>query len=134
MNNISKLLHWENLFEERQIYSEKRCMPGPERNALRILRGLLKIFSNPGHLVFDHCLVTFSTAKAFILKEKHRKFIGCDADIDCVEKLFPSLLVTFARQVLNKDSAIEEGPKFEATARKYVRKMSASESSHDRDF
>lgn len=101
-------------------------MHAPKRKTLRILRGISRHISKPGHLFFDPCLGTGSTTEAGILEYKRRKFMGCNADSDCVQKMFPSLLVVFAQQVLNKDSYIEQGPEVEAAASKYLKKISTS--------
>lgn len=68
-------------------------------------------FSKAGALMMDLCVVTCSTARACTLLDQHRKFFGCDVDLDVLIATKPDLALTFAFQVLNPKSGISEAVK-----------------------
>lgn len=57
-------------------------------------------------MVLSPVLLTGATSKVCLMEPKHRKFTGCNADLDGLANMMPSLLFIFAEQVLDPDSGI----------------------------
>lgn len=57
--------------------SEKRPMLLPYQKTLAVMQRILRKFSKPEPMVVDPCMGTSSTAKAYFMESKHRKFMGC---------------------------------------------------------
>lgn len=54
----------------------------------------------------DTCAGTFSTLKACMSLEKHRRFVGTDLDENCILTCQDSIIECYAEQVLNQNSDI----------------------------
>jgi len=76
----------------------------PEQKSIELLKHLISKFSDPGDLVMDPCGGTFSCLHACMAMDRHRKFIGSDADPDCLLAVEDDLIREFALQVLNPES------------------------------
>lgn len=63
---------------------------------------------------------TFATAKASLLEPKHRKFIDCDVNSDCIAKMMPCLLHVFAEQVLHPELDVTESKKVQKASTLYL--------------
>lgn len=48
----------------------------------------------------------YSANEAFLPLPLHRKFLGCDLDLECATSSLPQLALIFPCQVMNKKSAI----------------------------
>lgn len=55
-------------------------------------------------MVVDCCARAFSVLTAWMLLPLHRRFIGCDLDLECVALRILQLALILARQVLNEDA------------------------------
>lgn len=71
-------------------------------------------------MALDQCLEIRATANAPLLLSKHRKFIGCNCDSDCVLVVRPALLRVFAEQVLSIELDILESGEVQAAAENYL--------------
>ena len=78
-------------------------------------------FTEPGDLVMDPCGGTFSTMHACIALDQHRRFIGSDADPNCVLSVEDHMLRVFASQLLNPNSDLTPPSEDYKTAAQTVR-------------
>lgn len=67
---------------------------------------LVAKFSKRVKLVVDRCVRTFSAGKSCMVFSIHQWLFGCEIDALCFEASLPSVVETFALQVLIKDSYI----------------------------
>lgn len=65
---------------------------------------LINKFTVPGDLVVDPCAGTFSTFKACIKFDKHRRFVGTDKDENAIVHSEDSVIELFAAQIQNQKS------------------------------
>ena len=86
--------------------SGKRPQLRPEQKSIQWMMELLEKFTLPGGCVLDFFSGTYSVAKACMSLKKHRKFIGGDADLNCFGYAEDSLVETYARQLLDRESDI----------------------------
>jgi len=93
--------------ERVKVISEGRStFLRPEQKNVALIRELVEQYSNPGDTVVDRFAGTFSTAKACLSVEKARRFVGCDADPNCVKLSRPGVLATYAKEALRADSGM----------------------------
>lgn len=78
----------------------------PGQKSVDTLRHVIQKLATPGSIILDPCFGTGSTAKAFLMEPKYRKFNECQADSNCVSMMKILLLQVFASQVSNEESDI----------------------------
>lgn len=71
-----------------------------DQKSLALMNYLVHKFLNPGPVVLDLFVGTLSTSKACVLVEKNHRFVGCDKDFRCLEKLLSGLEEEYASQLL----------------------------------
>ena len=78
----------------------------PEQKPVSLLKYLINKFTKPGDLVVDVCAGIFSTMRACMEMEKHRRFVGCDKDAMCARIVQDEMIRFFSEQVHNQFSDI----------------------------
>ena len=78
----------------------------PEQKSVSLLKYLINKFTKPGDLVVDVCAGTFSTMRACMEMNKHRRFVGCDKDETCSRLVQDEMICLFSKQVHNQLSDI----------------------------
>ena len=76
----------------------------PEQKPISLMKFLVNKFTKGGDLVVDTCAGTFSTLKACMEMDNHRRFIGTDMDENCAAMVEDSVIEMFATQLLNQKS------------------------------
>lgn len=89
---------------------------------------IFKTLSTSDAMDLDLCMSTGDTAKACLMEPEYCKFTGFDSDCACEEKMMPSLVETFARQILSKNSDIDENADVENAARLYLQNCTSARS------
>lgn len=70
-------------------------------------------------LVRDSLEGTLFPAKPFLLADKLHLFLGCEQDVDCLQKSTGSLMVIYATQVLNNSPGLTSSESMMEAARVY---------------
>ena len=104
--NVERLQPGEVLYRERGAGPGAPQMLRPEQKSTKMLRDVIRKFTQPGDLVMDLFSGTAATAKACLSLDEHRRFVGCDIDGDCVNASMDSVLDVFAAQAINPASDI----------------------------
>lgn len=111
MRNIPRLSPDEVVYLERPdpftALSGKKPMLRPEQKQIQLMMYLIEKFSEPGDFSMDPCAGTFPVAMACMLVKRHRRFIGGDVDPFFITYVKYSLIETYARHVLNRESNLE---------------------------
>lgn len=87
------------------------------------MKELLANFYKPGAPVMHYLSGTLATTKGSLSLNKHRRFIGCDINGNCLAADLPGLLLVFGIQVLDNDSDISFDYNVQDSARVYVTAM-----------
>lgn len=80
------------------------------------------------NMVFDLCMETSATEKACYLREKQWNFIGCDNGSMRNEKMMPSFLDTFLKQILSEVSENLERKGIHVAAKVHLKMLSPGRS------
>ena len=120
VTNIPRIQPSDILYREETNENGRPFMWRPEQKSIPMLKDIIVRMTKPGATVVDTFAGTCATAKACLMLKKHRKFIGCDKDEDCLEAAMPELLRVFAEQVLNEDSDIVCAPEVGEAAKVYL--------------
>lgn len=97
-------------------------MVSPEQNIIALVNDFVHKFSIPGQVVLNPFARTFSTAKYFLLVEKHGSFSESDKGLRCFEKSVPRLVEAYAFQLLNQASYLTGDQELAEAARVYLGK------------
>lgn len=100
--------------------SERRPMLLLEQKPVAVVQHIPRKFFRLVAMDFDPCMRIGATAEACLVEPQHRKFTGCDSNGACVERMIPSLLETFERQILNGNSERVENADVKTVARLYL--------------
>jgi len=84
----------------KEFSDKKSSLLRPEQKNVVLMWELVEQYSNPGDIVVDMFAGTFSTARDCLSVDKARKFVGCDADANCVNTSRPGVLATYAKEAL----------------------------------
>jgi len=126
--NIPKLEPEEVVYKNMDGHpgrAGRRPMLRPEQKNMIWMKALIGKFTGPGDLVMDMFAGTYATAKACLMTDKHRKFVGCDSDQECTDTGRVALVHIFASQLLNEKSDITGNEETMASAKLYVEEMKA---------
>ena len=123
-DNIPKLTGQE------VVYKTDPDNPGPrqrlraEQKGIDQMKMIVSKFCPAGETVLDPFAGTYSTAKACLSLNKHRRCIVSDSDPDCMKHGLPQLVEVFATQILNDLSDIvPEDPVITEAANTYLNQM-----------
>lgn len=108
--------------------SGMRQMVFPKPKSAAVMRLALRKTTNNRNMIFDLLTGSSVTAKVCLLESKHRKFICCDSDSNCIEGIIPSHLDTLAMQILSEWLDIFEEGKFQLAAEAYLNMSSSNKS------
>lgn len=89
-------------------------MRGPQQKNMSRMKDLLRKYTRPENVVLDFCARTCSAAKACMLPDQHKKFVGCDVDSELLNAADKDLVVMFLAQVLS--STLDIGGSAEVVA------------------
>ena len=132
--NVPRLPTSEIVKVRNSVESGKFRMLRPEQKNISVMKDIVSKFSKPGDLVMDPFSGTCSTAKACLSLNKHRRFVGCELDENCLKQSIEGVLKVFAEQVLSDTSDIHGSPELENDCNLYVRYLDAKDKRerHDR--
>ena len=94
-----------------------------EQKSIRLLQELVGRYTKPGDIVVDCFAGTLVAAKACLQMEKHRIFIGCDRDSQCVEDAMPFLLKVFLDEARNSKSDLSLSQEEHISLLRYIEKL-----------
>lgn len=95
------------------------------RKACPWVRDLVRKSTRAGVLVMDFGADTYPTARACMLLDLHRTFVGCHEDSVVRSAAEPDLVLNFAFQMLNANSGISRSGRVEAAAEVFIDDVSA---------
>lgn len=87
-----------------QGMAKKTQLDCPEENSVGWIKNFMNRFSNPGELVVDQFPGTYETAEKYVDLQWHRRFAGCEFDMDRFGARMEDLVETYERPVLNEKS------------------------------
>lgn len=84
---VDKLDYEKDLTEDGS-----KWMPRPEKKSAALMTDLVQEFLKPEDCELDVFFGTLFTANACLLLHKHRRFMRCEKDFGCMEKLMSGLV------------------------------------------
>ena len=106
----------------------KPQMLRPEQKNVSWMKTIVNKYCPGGGTVLDTFAGTLAVAKACISLPQHRKCIACDRDKDCIDISMPSLVVTFAEQLLSDKSDITGSAEVQYAACTFLKMMRSARS------
>lgn len=103
MNNIPPVPTSEKVMKK---VTDRYVMLRPEQKNIDWMKELISQYTKKGDIVVDMFGGTFSTAKACFELPDARRFIGCEADEECVSIGMPHVLQRFCMRVVNNPNGI----------------------------
>lgn len=79
----------------------RRCMMRPEQKSFELRKVLVWKFFKTCDLVLKALAEMHSTARAYLLLQMQRKYVGCEKDSGCMGKLMDWLVKEIGWQLLN---------------------------------
>lgn len=76
-------------------------MWGQEQKSINLRRDKIFKFTKPGNLVLDACCGTIGTDRERLLPRQQLRFVGFERNLSCVGEAAPSVVQTFASQLLS---------------------------------
>jgi len=131
MDNIPRLPVNEVVYSTVRSDNGRRRMVRPEQKNVSWMMDIIQQYTTEGMLVLDLCCGTMSVAKACLMFNKHRRFVVSDIDEACIRDSYPSLLLVFARQLVNGESDITGSTEELEAARTYIKAMEEKEARVD---
>ena len=108
ITNISHLPEHEVIYDttdgSKQNTTEKREQFRPDQISVALMMDLIEKFTKEHAIVVDPFAGTYPVFKACLKLPKHRRFIGCDIDTDCLYHVEDDLIQTYARLIISSDS------------------------------
>lgn len=102
MSHTTRVLRKEVLYrDESTTRAGIRAIWRPEQKHVSWVKNLMRNFSRPEHLVMDFFADTCSTAKASMLPDQRRTFVGCKMNSKLLTTAEAKRLLATAFRVLN---------------------------------
>lgn len=130
-----KLPYFETVLNLKKPFTAfGRCLiVCPDQKHVAIVRHICRILTKGPDMVPELCIGTVATAKPCLLDAKHQKFIGCNSDSKCIERIMLFILETLARQVLSGKIDITEKEEIQVAAIAYLKMLSSGRSARPRN-
>lgn len=91
LSPFEEAVNWNNLTE-----NDRRGMPRPEQKTAALVKGPLQKLSKQGKLALDTFAKMLCTVKAFLVLDKHKRFVECEKDSGFVENPIARLAGLYA--------------------------------------
>lgn len=96
-----------------------RWMVRPWKKRVVWMKDTFCTFFKPEQLVLDPFAKVLCTVKACLLLQKHRRLVGCDKDVKCLQKYMQSFVEVYAFQILKERSGLAGEDEWKEKAYEY---------------
>lgn len=86
-------------------------------------KDIMPMFMKPQSLIVNAYGGTFSNSKSYVLLPKHGRSIDCGMDTNCLNEAIPQLSLTYARQMISRESDVDREEKFCSCAKPCAREI-----------
>lgn len=105
-SNVSQLPQDKRVFQTASGAFGSKVLFRSEKRNMSCMKYIIRKFTLSYSLVLDCYDSMFLVARACMLLPRHMQFVRFDLDSECVTSSLPQSSLLFARQVLNKRSAL----------------------------